>query len=471
MRFYLGALAVAFLVVSDGPVYWDSFGYVTQALTGDVGGLGVGRPLFALATQVVADAWLVAGGSVWQLETVLRIVCALAAAWSAPLTHRLAREAGMSDDAAVWAAIFVAASPAFAHTSWTVLTDAPAVPLVLLCWLATMRAARTGLAGDAAWAGVWLGLAVGVREGSVFAALSCVALLWRAAPGRRLRTAAVLTGVAAVTVALPMVWAALAHPGYVGTISIWLDGMAHDRALKTWTLRDAGVIVAWVLALGPVATFLTMAAVRRRRDGRDWWVTLVAPAWVQWALLATYMGLTYSPRYLLAAFPAAVALPAGWAMARWRERPRTVLVALATVAALLLPILVARVVVGAAAAPVLAVSSGLPRALAGVPRDAVIVTGHACPAVALIREQVRREPRFGLQEPAWQAVCPGWSWPDDLTATLDGHVQSGRTVVLDLRPAAWRGAEQLRSLEQVRDYWRQRGASAGLVLAWEQRIE
>jgi len=71
LAWYLCAVMCAVFIGSPHPVYWDSFDYVTQALTGHVGGLGVGRPVFALATHSAATLWQWVGGSVWDVEPVL----------------------------------------------------------------------------------------------------------------------------------------------------------------------------------------------------------------------------------------------------------------------------------------------------------------------------------------------------------------------------------------------------------------
>lgn len=460
---YVGALLAAAMVGSPGPVYWDSFGYVAQSLTGDIGGLGVGRPLFALATQAIAAGWQWAGGSVWHLELVLRVACVMVSALAAPLTRTLALEAGLTPRAAGFAAGFVALSPAFAHTIAAVLTDGPAVPFVLLSWIAMLRATRDGRLQNAALSGAWLAIAIGLREGSLVAGLTCLCLLWRAPASLRLRLAGAFTLVCAVLTVLPMAWAAATQPGYVETVRVWLDGMAHDRALKTWNLRGAAVIAGWLVALGPVALPLTMMTWSRWRAAGEWRATLMAPAWVQWAIMATYAGVVYSPRYLLAAFPAAIALPAGWMLDRvWGPQTRRM-----AVLAALLPLLVTRVVIRSREAPVFEVTSSLARDLPTLPADAVIATGHACPAVGMIWQLATVEPRSGLVQPRWITVCPGWSWPADVTAVLDAHLASGRVVLLDLRPTAWRGDEQRDRLEDLREYWRNRAeAPPSRLLVW-----
>jgi len=460
LRWYLCAVACALGIGSPGAVYWDSFDYVTQALTGHVGGLGVGRPVFALATQAVAALWQWVGGSVWDLERVLRLLVILCTACSAPLTRRLALEAGCSSRAAGLAAAFVAASPAFAHTSAAVLTDGPAVPLVLLTWIVTMRACRSGRSAAAAWAGLWFGLAIGLREASLFAVVSCAVMGWRASHGTRLRLATIFLATSAAIVALPMAWVALTQPGYANTIATWLDGMAHDRALKAWSLEEAAVILGWILALGPVAALVLVTSRPRdfgtsglRNVGTPGLRDLVVPAWLQWAVMATYMGVSYSPRYLLSAFPAALAIPAGWLLDRRLPPVLTPRAWVLLVLVFVTPVVAGRALVRSGEASVIAVRDALPALLESVPPDAVIVTGHACPAVALIRTQSTLEPRGTLSSPTWTTVCPGWAWPDNLGVALNDHRASGRTVVVDLRDAAWRGAEQQRSLVAVRAYW------------------
>ena len=57
MKIWGLAVGCGLVVGSWGPVYWDSYGYVAQAMTGEVGGLGAGRPVFALLTHAIAALW------------------------------------------------------------------------------------------------------------------------------------------------------------------------------------------------------------------------------------------------------------------------------------------------------------------------------------------------------------------------------------------------------------------------------
>jgi hypothetical protein len=464
---YLVAVCSAAFVGAPGPVYWDSFGYVTQALTGEIGGLGVGRPLFAMSTQVIAAAWQWFGGSIWDLEPALRVSCLLVTACSAPLSRRLALEAGLTSRAAHLTAAFVALSPAFAHTSATVLTDGPATTFVLLCWVVALRAARSGAVRTAALAGLWFGVAVGLREASVFSGITCLCIALAGSRRRLIPLGAVFTTVAAVVVIVPMAWVFATQPGYVDTIRNWLIGLEHDSAMKAWNWSELKLIGYWLLLFGPVSLLTAALSVRYWRLAGPWCMTLVAPAWAQWAVMMTYMGIAYSPRYLMSAFPAALALPGAWLLDRVIGDRFTAPRRVALLLALLIPLVAARVIARTSESTLLEVSEGLVADLATVPPDAVIVTGHACPAIPMIRELATREPRAGLVAPAWTALCPGWGWPKDLTGTLDGHADAGRVVVVDLRADAWHGDEQRRSRDQLREYWLTSGRGRpGRVVAW-----
>lgn len=468
VMWYLAALGAALVVGPVGPVYWDTFGYVTQSITGHIGGLGVGRPVFAMASQGVASVWQWAGGSVWDLELVLRVVWLLVSAFAAPLTRRLALDAGLSGRAAHFAAAFVAASPAYAHSSATVLTDGPSTTFVLLTWIVAIRAVREDAVRTAALAGVWFGLALGLREASMFSAATVLCLGLVASPRPRLRLLLTFGVVTAAIVVVPMAWVYLTQPGYVETIQGWLRGLEHDEALKAWDWREARLISFWLLLFGPVPLALAFAAIRRWRETGPWRWGLVAPAWFQWGVMMTYVGITYSPRYLMTSFPAAVAIPAAWFLDRYLGSPVSTRMRQALVLALCLPLLGARLIVHPYEAKLLAISSSLAADLSTVPADAVIVTGHACPAVPMIRELVKVEPRLGMHAPAWTEICPGWGWPADIVATLDGHLAAGRAVVLDMRDHAWQGPEQLQSRDDLRRYADARRVQhPGAVILWE----
>lgn len=476
---FVCAAAAAVFIGPSGPVYWDTFGYLTQALTGQVGGLGLGRPLFVWASYAVSHAYLAAGGSVWHVEALLRACWLLVSATTAPATWGLARACGLSRRAALFAGLGVAVSPAFAHTSANVLTDGPAAALVVWSLAAGAQATRltarqvlSRRAGAYAWlAGSLLGAACGLREESVLFAASLV-LMWLAAPKpARPRLAVAMTVPAVLVGAGPVLVAALTQPGYAGTVGWWLRAVVPAGAVRDPATRRLGVYLAWLVALGPAVAAAAVVAWTRQRAcllrSRSLALAVCLPAVVQLLALAFYPEISYSPRYLAIVFPGAVALPAGLALDRWAGPSRARLVGLG--ATLLVPLLVARPFLLARSAPLEGALAALPRTLIALPAGSVVVTGQLCPAIPFVEEEYRRDPAYSNRALQWQTVCPGSAWPPDLATHLDAARAEHRLVVLDLRPASWLGLEQQRSLGlavRYRDAHLQQVAG-GRIIVWQ----
>ena len=469
----LGMLALA---PSRSP-YWDSPGYVVQALTGGVGGLGFGRPMFAFASHAVATVWETAGGSPWHLETVLRIVWGAVTACAAPLTWHLARQLGLSRRGSILAGLAVALSPALAHAGGAVLTDGPAVTAFLVACVAGTRAAERAHATGAVpvlaavGTGAALGVSIGLREQSIGNVL-VIALLAMAAPkSTRLRLAAWAIAACALVTAALVTAAVFTEPGYLQTIRTRLLGMAHDRNLKTWTWYDLTVFSAWILSLGPVVAVAALLAFFRRqgelRSPRTALFAVAVPSLLQLLAMAVFQGTGYSPRYLVAALPGAIAIPGALALDTWSRgsRGRTRL----AVAALIVPLTVAVPIVRARGASVDATLAAWPSDLAALPARTVVVSGQPCAWVPLIRELSRRDSAGAGRDPAWRPICPGWAWPVDLTSTLDEALRDGDIVALDLRADSWVGAEQTAARDEAVRYRRARSSdeSAGRLRVWE----
>jgi Dolichyl-phosphate-mannose-protein mannosyltransferase len=473
------AAAAGWFIGPAGPVYWDTFGYLTQALTGQVGGLGLGRPVFIWVSYAVSHGYLAAGGSVWHVEPLLRTCWLLVSATTAPATWVLARTSGLSPRASLLAGLVVAVSPAFAHTSANVLTDGPAAAVV--AWslaagaLATVRAAnpetRRGAQRYAWLAGALLGIACGLREESALFAVS-LALMWSAAPTTtRRRLAVAMTVAAVVVVTAPVVLVALTQPGYADTVAWWLHAVAPVGTVADPVLRRLGAYLAWLVALGPVAVAAALVTWIGRPAhllGRQRLLLAVClPAAIQLLALASYPEISYGPRYLVSVFPGAVALPAGLTLDRWlgASRARLALVG----AALLVPVLAARPLVQAGERSLRRTIAALPAALLQVPEGSVIVTGQPCPAIPLVEHEYELDPAFRGGTLQWQAVCPGSAWPANLAARLDTARAEHRVIVLDLRATSWLGVEQQHSLAQAvryRDAHAQAIASGEIVI-WQ----
>jgi hypothetical protein len=189
---------------------------------------------------------------------------------------------------------------------------------------------------------------------------------------------------------------------------------------------------------------------------------ITVPSLLQVGWLLTFRGMSYSPRFLLTSFVGAFALPAAFALDRWlrTSRVRTAMAAMA----LLLPLAAAVPLVRARSAALEATLVDWPVRLERLDGPAVIVSGLPCAAVPYVRQVLEREPGRDGRDLPWTPVCPGWAWPPDLPRTLDGALLAGESVVLDLRPASWVGAEQLAARRQVAEYAATRAARRGLIV-------
>lgn len=479
------AVFAALVLGPRGPVYWDSFGYVSQAVTGQVGGLALGRPLFVIVSHGIARAHLAMHGSVWTLEPLLRGFWLGVSATAAPLTHMLARRCGLSGRAAAFAGGMVALSPAMAHTGAAVLTDGPSVAMSLLAFVWGAHAA--GFTGDGiepdprpnatfSWrygvaSGAALGAAFGLREQAIAQGL-VLALLCAAAPrGRRLALAATMLAGFAIVAAAPVLFVYITQRRYLQLIVGWLHAMRRERSAHPYAWSDLRAYAAWVLALGPCAVAAAIASWtsdwRSLVERRTVLFAVAAPALLQLLLLGGYQDISYSPRYLLPALAGALAIPGAIALDRWIGLSRTRL-ALAG-AALVLPVIVGGPLVHARERAFRTIVDGLPRELANVPHDAVIVSGQACPAIEMVRRLARTDPQsWSGRRPEWQTVCPGWGWPADIDARLDRATSEGRILVLDLRAGAWLGPRQQSARWQVERYVAQRtvAVGGGGVVVW-----
>jgi hypothetical protein len=468
--------AVAVWLMAPGTsVYWDAFGYVRQAVTGEIGGLGFGRPVFILISHAIARTWLAGGGSPWQIEPVLRVCWAAVSCAAAPLTWRLALHARLGARAALLAGLAVACSPAMAHTAGQVLTDGPAVTLLLVACVWGARAAQPGAPPAASrWlalgAGAALGLAIGVREQSVLNAAVLALLIWSAPPPARRRLATAMTAACAIVTTIPIVVALVMQPGYIAMVRGWMAGMQEDRARMTYRWRDVAIHLGWILSLGPVVALAAVRALTRWPSpvwrARTVLFAVAVPALAQLLWMGAFRGLAYSPRLLLSAFPGALAIPGAIVLDDWIRRSPARLAAV--LCALMLPLIIAAPILQARSAPVESLLRAWPSMILRVPPTSVIVTGQPCPAIPLVQVLAARDPRRSTPVPDWQAVCPGWGWPADLSARIDRAIREGRPVVIDLRPGAWMGAEQQAARREADGYVTAHAAEVarGAVRVW-----
>lgn len=460
------AWASGMLIGFGAQVYWDAAGYVQQAITGQVGGLALGRPVFIWISHGLVRVTRALGGSLWSVERLLQVFWMSVSACSAPLTLLLARECGAKPRAAFLAGLIVAVSPALAHASGAVLTDAPALAVTCMGLLVAVRAlnparnivhpARSGLI-----AGLILGLAVGMREQSIAQTLVCALALVGAPPARRRPFALGCLGGLVLAVGLPVAWAALAQPLYAEMVRGWIQAMHGERAHRAYTWWDFRVFLVWLVILGPLASLAGLTAWWGQRaqlwQPRALVFALCVPGLIQLVALAFYQDISYSPRYLLPALPGAIAIPAGLALDNWVRRRWLYWGA---VIALLSPVLVAAPVVANEQRDLERSLRGLPALLQRLPARSTIITGQPCESVRLWSVVAKREPEsWRGPRPDWHILCPGWSWPADLDAHLQRELDSGYAVVLDARPGAWIEGDQSQKMYDV-ERWASEHAQA-----------
>jgi hypothetical protein len=358
---------------------------------------------------------------------VLRWFWSAVGALAAPALASLALRLGFDRKSAFMAGAALALSPTFAHTSHQVLTDAPALAM-------SIAGLACAAAGQPWRAGVLMAAAMATRETSAIHLVAVVML-----PGLR-RGALSLV---ACTISLASIVIVDPPAG----MSQWLGAMTQSAQSHPWSFVDLGTALLWVLGAGPVPVIAGALVLARREVNRR--VRVVAiPAAIGTALLLFYPDGSFSPRYVLATVPIAFFL----AGAPWLAG-RTMIAA----AALVIP-LAGAAIPAARANAVAAQGATLFARIPSLPPDAVVVPGHFCPQARLAAVIAGR--------PDLRFVCPGWDWPGDVAAELDGALRAGRPVAVDVADAAWVGTREDAPRETVRGWLGSRPSTraAGFML-------
>lgn len=449
--FWLLALLVMLAIAPAGPSYWDSFGYTAQSVTGAVGGLALGRPLFIFIGHQLVRLALGLGADVSALEPMLRYFWTAVSALSAPMMLLLATALGLSRAASRWAALCLAVSPAMAHTSGQVLTDGPTVAMVLAAtWFAVRAGQREGAAASWAGAGVMFGAAIVFREPSLAHGLVLAGLVFVAKPGTRVKGALVATLAGLAFAGVWVAWAAQ-QPGWVDTVRNWVSEMQRERLDHPYTARDFAMYLVWLVTLGPVMLVAGVIGWARAKTTFAPYsravLVVAAGSLVQLLMLGGYQDIVLAPRYLLGAMPGALALVAGITLASWARTP---LRTRALVGVMLALVVVTALGVKWKERPLRDALDSVGERLAREETPLVLVTGQVCPAVELLQTLERqRSPEAAQRVSGWTRVCYGWSWPRDLSATLQAHLDAGEFVIADLREAVWPGDRQQQAKREL----------------------
>ena len=411
------AFAASIAIGSHGILYWDAGDYVTQALTGQLSGLLLGRPLFLWISRGV----LATGIDPVHAEPVLRWFWCAFGSLAAPALMVLARALGLARGAAFTAGAALALSPSFAHTSHQVLTDSPALALSI----AALAVAATGSATypRALVAGALIAAAVAMRETAALQLVAVVLLLgWRG-----------WVSVAAFVVVLGTILAIAPPPALIA----WFGDMSKSADTHPWRWRDLAISGGWLMTAGPIPVLAGAEMLRRHLVNRR--VLLVAmPSVIATILLFFYQDGSFSPRYMLATAPTAFFLAAApWLANRLRL----------TALALIIPFIVAMLFVRPVNA-VAARGATLTARMAQLPPRALVVPGHFCPQARLAATIHRRDDL--------EFVCPGWGWPADVGAVLDQAIASGQPVAVDPSPNVWMGGRETVPSQQIQNWLQQR---------------
>jgi hypothetical protein len=463
------AMVAASTIGTHGLAYWDAGDYVRQALRSQPSGLLLGRPLFLFASRLVATVPLRLGWAPETLEPTLRWFWTAISACAPPLLASLVARLRFGRSAALAAGVALATAPSFAHTAHQVLTDGPALALSLLALVIALprsEEARASLSPQRAFlAGAVLAAAVATRETSAVHLLALLAILSRK---RWNVLAAIVASVAGIAIVIVL---AKRNETMLG----WLHAMARSSNKHPVTLRDLGLSIVWLLALGPLPVVLgviELLAFARRRWGtptpRDTLSdpafagtrAIVVPSAVATVLLVLYPDGSFSPRYLLATGPLAFFVLASAPLSdllsdRRASRTTTrVLVACGLIAPLAIAPFTTR-----HAESIALRARQLPARLAQIPSGTLVVPGHTCAAVGawLAAEDAARAGHTGpgLPEERIELLCPGWSWPGEareLELRLDRARCRGRALALDLADEAWVGTREQEAKEQARGY-------------------
>ncbi len=450
------AIAAALIIGPRDRRIGTRSGTLVQAVNGHVGGLSMGRPVFVLSSHALARLWLDWGGSVASVEPWLRAWWIAIAATAAPATFVLVNSISGSRRAAILGAVAVAASPAFAHTSGTVLTDAPATAVMLWSLVLGARAIAAARASSfrlGALAGLVLGIAIGVREQTGIAGVSFILMLPAATADRRWRVAAGMIAGFGLALGTPIAYALATEPGYLDSIRIWFH-LVGTSAAEGIEWRSVAFWPLWLVTLGPLTLVAAIAAWMRGRHTvaalGALGIAVTVPLLVQLFVLALYPALPFSPRYLLSAFPGALAIPAAIALDRWSGASLTRW--RAAICGLALPVLIASPFVHARERWFRAPFEALPPVLATISANSVIVTGKPCPAIPWIQTQMNGDParlHSRLSRSIGKSYVRDGCGRRRSSERLEQAAREGRPVVLDLRDDSWVNEPQRRALVEV----------------------
>lgn len=350
----------------------------------------------------------------------------------------LARDLSRSVRAATVAALLLTFSPVFVIYSGQVMTDVPAVLLLLLALIVHLR----GLQKRNVWlvlaGAALLGAGVNLRETIAFygpwLVLAPFVCGWKW--GRRELFQVALSGAIFFIFALGgFAYWFLSDQQYRWAWSVWRETMRGESIRHPVSIRTVGPFIIYVFITSPlVLVSLPFAFVKEWRA-----------RWLSPLLLLAALGvfadllllLNYSTaivwRYPLAALPALVPLTGDYLIRSLTARFRNARLALITCIS---AIVLMAVVFGLYFQPIShayvqwrTLAKGYNAQLAKMPRDAVVIAGQQTVAVTYWR---------GVGEGDWEVIGTGSGFPGaGLASVISNYLKQDRRVFLDADPRWW----------------------------------
>lgn len=435
----LAALLLVLWFVDPFVGDWDGMDYTMLSLAGHPSSMALGRNLFIFGNHALyqlahslfnvqpENAYLI-----FKYAVVAQAPLAVIACWV------LARDFSRSIPAATLAAIFLVFSPVFVLYGGQVMTDVPSV-LVLAVALAIHY---RGLRKNSIWlilfgAGL-LGLGVNLRETVGFYApwlvLAPFVCGWK--PGRRRNL--VIGASCLVFLLFAFGWFGfwfITDAHYRMLWFGWRESMRQETGRHPVRLQNLLPYLAYFLISAPLIFLSLPFAIRN-----EWRQRKISPI-----LLLGAMGLVadvllifnYSTavnwRYFLTGLPALAPLAAKYLLDALGGRLKNTLLAFAICVTSLM---IFAGVFGLWLRPVSrqfierrTMSRDYRKKLAGVPRDAVMISGAQTIAVNYWH---------AIGAGNWETIGTGGGWPGDkFVPLIEDHLRNGRRVFLDSDPRSW----------------------------------
>jgi hypothetical protein len=268
---------IAFLLYLAGSAsflgQWDSYDYLKQIVLHQLSALGFGRPVFLGYNIVLWESMKhMFRLRPQKVEAVVMMGMILAGVLGVLLFQALARRF-LSSSASRMAALAFAVSPMYAIYSGFIMTEVPMLVALIAASLFLWKSGDRHPALKDALAGIFFGLAIGIREQALTLG---PAFLWmlcsRDQTGRsRFRSILWFSGMAGTAMLVPVLSFFLLDPaGFMEHTRIWIHAIPMGR-IQFWNNVQASLL--WGVAICPAAWLAAavagISAIGKSRRNRE----------------------------------------------------------------------------------------------------------------------------------------------------------------------------------------------------------